>query len=106
MSMTDQKSINLNGVRTLAPGQTIWDSKVRGFGARRQKGSGVSYILVYRTKEGRQRWHTIGRHGSPWTPDLARKEALRILREVVAGGDPAAEKSAMRKGATVADLCD
>jgi hypothetical protein len=73
--MTDQKSINLNGVRTLAPGQTIWDSKVRGFGARRQKGSGVSYILVYRTKEGRQRWHTIGRHGSPWTPDLARKEA-------------------------------
>jgi integrase len=106
MSMTDQKSISLNGVRTLAPGQTIWDSKVRGFGARRQKGSGVSYILVYRTKEGRQRWHTIGRHGSPWTPDLARKEALRILWEVVAGGDPAAERSAMRKAATVADLCD
>src|ERR1700732_3216473 len=104
--MTDQKTINLNGVRTLAPDQTIWDSKVTGYGARRQKGSDVSYFVVYRTKEGRQRWYTIGRHGSPWTPDLARKEALRILREVVAGGDPAAEKSAMRKGATVADLCD
>jgi integrase len=37
---------------------------------------------------------------------LARKEALRILWEVIAGGDPAAERSAMRKAATVADLCD
>jgi Arm DNA-binding domain/Phage integrase, N-terminal SAM-like domain len=106
MSMTDQKSINLNGVRALALGQTIWDSKVKGFVARRQKGSGVSYIVFYRTKEGRQRWYTIGRHGSPWTPDLAHKEALRILLEVAGGGDPAAEKSTMRKGATVADLCD
>jgi hypothetical protein len=72
-------TIGLNDVRALALGQTIWDAKVKGFGARRQKGPGVTYVLYYRTKEGRQRWYTIGTHGSPWTPDLARKEALRLL---------------------------
>ena len=35
----------------------------------------------YRTKEGRQRWFTIGRHGAPWTPESARLEARRLLAE-------------------------
>ena len=53
------------------------------------------YALKYRTGEGRQRWHTIGRHGAPWTPDTARNEAQRLLTEVVQGKDPAAQKLAM-----------
>jgi integrase len=66
----------------------------------------VSYVLIYRTREGRQRWHTIGRQGAPWTPDTAREEAKRLLGEVVNGIDPSAVKQAKRKAATISDLCD
>lgn len=104
------KRIGLKDVRALGEGEIVWDGTVPGFGARRQKGDCVTYLLKYRTAEGRQRWFTIGRHGSPWTPDLARDEALRILGAVkgVTGSrrDPAAEKSSARKATTVAELCD
>lgn len=104
--MTGRKRIGLREVRALAPGRVIWDSVVPGFGARRQRSAAVAYVLFYRTVEGRQRWHTIGRHGAPWTPDNARDEARRILGEIVKGTDPAAEKRAKRKAETVAELCD
>jgi integrase len=100
------KRIGLKEVRALAPGETVWDAAVPSFGARRQKGLAVAYVLKFRTTEGRQRWHTIGRHGAPWTPDTAREEAKRLLGEVVTGGDPAAAKGAKRNAATVADLCE
>src|SRR3954468_17529244 len=90
----------------MSPGEVIWDTVVRGLGARRQAGP-VSYILRSRTAEGRQRSYTIGKHGSPWTPDTARDEARRLLGAVVQGGDPAAVKAVRRQVAlTVADLCD
>jgi hypothetical protein len=97
--------IGLRDLRSLQPDQTIWDGSVSGFGARRQGGTVVSYIVVYRTREGRQRTYTIGKHGSPWSPDTARQEARRVLGEVVKGADPLAEKTAGRKAITVADLC-
>jgi integrase len=100
------RKIGLRDVRALTPGQVIWDSGVVGFGARRQKTDAVSYVLIYRTQEGRQRWHTIGRHGAPWTPDTARAEAQRLLGSVVTGGDPAAAKKTKRHAATVSALCD
>jgi len=103
--MSDRHRIGLRDVRALRPGEIIWDT-VPGFGARRQKSAAVGYFLKYRTKEGRQRWHTIGRHGAPWTPETAREEAIRILGGVVGGADPAAEKIATRKAKTVAELCD
>jgi integrase len=101
-----ENRIGLREVKALPPNTTVWDAAVSGFGARRQRGKGVSYVLIYRTGDGRQRWHTIGRHGAPWTPDAARDEARRLLGEVARGSDPAAEKSAKRKAATVAVLCD
>lgn len=101
-----QKRIGLKDIRALKPGEIIWDGAVGGFHARRQKSKTVSYIVVYRTAEGRQRWQTIGRHGSPWTPDTAREAAKRILGHVVDGADPAAEKHSKRKAASVAELCD
>ena len=76
-----------------------------GFGARRQSGQIVSYIVVYRTREGRQRTYTIGKHGSPWSPDTARQEALRVLGEVVKGADPLADKITGRKAITITELC-
>jgi hypothetical protein len=36
---------------------------------------------------GRQRFVTIGPHGAPWTPELARKQAKRLLGLVANGKD-------------------
>ncbi len=104
--MAVRKRIGLREIRALKSGETIWDSAVPAFGARRQRSKAVAYVLFYRTGEGRQRWHTIGRHGAPWTPDKAREEAKRILAEVIAGNDPAALKQSKRNAATVSELCD
>ena len=100
------KRIGLRDVRKIGHGETIWDATMPGFGARRQESEVVSYILKYRTKEGRQRWLTIGKHGAPWTPDAAREAALKFLGAVSDGNDPAAEKTAKRRAATVSELCD
>jgi integrase len=101
-----EKRIGLREIRALAPSETVWDAAVPGFGARRQTGKAVAYVLKFRTAEGRQRWHTIGRHGAPWTPDTAREEARRLLGSVAEGADPAALKQSKRKAATVSELCD
>ena len=103
---TPNKRIGLKEIRALKPGEIVWDGAVGGFHARRQKSNTVSYILTYRTAEGRQRWQTIGRHGSPWTPETAREAAKRLLGEVAKGADPAADKMAKRRAATVSELCD
>jgi Arm DNA-binding domain len=101
--------ITIKSVAAIPLNGTVWDNgrgAVAGFGARRQKGEAVAYVLKYRTASGRQRWHTIGRHGAPWTPDLARAEARRVLGEVTKGGDPAEEKLQGRKAKTVSELSD
>lgn len=78
-------------VERLAPGSGwLWDTTVKGFGARRQVDA-VCYYLRYRWG-GQQRMKAIGRHGSPWTPDTARTEALRLLGLVAARVDPATER--------------
>lgn len=92
-------------VAALPPGTVVWDSVVLGFGARRQVGP-VSFILRYRTHLGRQRTFTIGRSGSPWTAQAARAEALRLLGEVVGGGDPSADKRTRQAMMTISALCD
>lgn len=101
--------LTIKTVSALKAGSVAWDNgkgAVMGFGVRRQKGDAIAYILKYRTAEGRQRWHTIGRHGSPWTPDEARMEARRILANVANGSDPAGEKQETRKAQTVSELCE
>src|ERR1700730_1607217 len=105
-AMVERRRIGLREVRALGPGEIIWDAAVAGFHARRQRGPAVTYAVFYRTKEGRQRWQKIGRHGAPWTPEKAREEAVRILGNVADGADPAADKMATRKAMTVAELCD
>jgi integrase len=103
--MVSARRIGKRDIDALQPGQVIWDGEISGFGARRQV-EAASYVLIYRTAEGRQRWHTIGRHGSPWTPDTARREARRLLGSVAGGLDPAALKRAKRNAQSVAELCD
>jgi hypothetical protein len=72
---------------------------VKGFGARRQT-DGVFYYLRYRAG-GRQRMQSIGRHGSPWTPDTARTEAKKLLGLVAGGKDPSRTRQSETFSATV-----
>jgi len=104
--MRERERIGQRHIKSLQSGEVVWDSAVIGFGARRQRSEAVSYFVFYRTVGGRQRWHTIGRHGAPWVPDTPRDEARRLLGDVARGEDPAGAKQAVRKGVTVGELCD
>lgn len=84
---------------------TYWDADVKGFGVRLNPGGRRVYVVKYRVA-GRQRWFTIGEHGSPWTPDQARDRALQILRAAADGKDPQSEKQERRGDLTVAALID
>lgn len=77
-------------VDKIEPGQTLRDVELKGFGIRCQKGA-PSYFLQ-RKINGRLRWFTIGPHGSPWTPDTARREAMRLLVTISEGDDPRAQR--------------
>jgi integrase len=81
--------ITIRSVAGLAPGSYVSDAVVQGFGVRRQK-DGAYYYLRFR-KNGVQQMRSIGRHGSPWTPDTARNEAKRLLGLAVGGDDPFAK---------------
>lgn len=75
----------------------LWDTEVKGFGMRLSVQSNTrAYFLQYRVKgSGQERSITIGRHGDPWTPELARTRALELkvqmLGDGVTGVDPVAE---------------
>jgi integrase len=91
-------------VDAFRPGALVWDADVKGFGVRCQRAAKV-YILKTRIN-GKPRWLTIGRHGAPWTPETARREARKLLGEIAAGRDPAAEREDARRDLTIAELCD
>jgi integrase len=92
-------------VDAMKPGdKPIWDAEVKGFGVRCQGRSKV-YMLKYRIG-GRQRWYTIGTHGSPWTPKQARQRALKLLGSVADGKDPAETRDVEKADLSVSALCD
>ena len=82
--------ITKSTVERLPVNEVLWDQSLNGFGARRQLRH-VHYLLRYRLN-GKQRFISIGRHGSPWTPDTARTEAHRLLGLVASKTDPASER--------------
>jgi integrase len=73
-------------IAKLPPGSALWDTEVRGFGVRRQT-AGTFFYLRYSVGS-RQRFRSIGRFGSPWTVEQARKHALQALGQVVGGDAP------------------
>jgi integrase len=96
--------IGLRDVAAMPPNSIIWDDQIKGFCVRRQFSELVTFSVVYRTRDGVQRWHKIGRW-PVFTPHLAKQEAIKILRSVALGEDPSAERQAMRNAMTVAQLC-
>lgn len=78
----------------------IWDDMIPAFGLRVWPSGRKVYVIHYRSG-GRMRRYTIGQHGSPWTADKARDEAIKILARVKNGEDPADERTEQRKAPTV-----
>ena len=71
----------------------IWDSgdrALKGFGLLVMPSGAKSYVFQYRIggRSGRLRRYTIGRHGSPWTPESARERAEELKAQVRVGIDP------------------
>ncbi|WP_169542496.1 tyrosine-type recombinase/integrase [Sphingomonas baiyangensis] len=68
----------------------LWDTELKGFGLKVTPKGAKSYVLQYRLGGRRTptRRYTIGTHGSPWTPDTARRRAHELLTDVRRGIDP------------------
>src|SRR3954466_4045511 len=103
ISQRSQITITKKLVDGMMPGQTIWDAKIRGFGVRCQVHD-KSFVLKCMVK-GRQRFIRIGKHGSPWTVEGARRQALSLLSDIHKGFDPAEVRRQERLRTTVSDLC-
>ncbi|MBT3071447.1 tyrosine-type recombinase/integrase [Rhodomicrobium sp. Az07] len=89
--MADRSRINLATLKTLPPQQVAWDDSLKGFGAKANANGTVTFFVKTRVN-GKQRWFTIGKRGSPWTVETARREALAILANAAEGKDRTEEK--------------
>lgn len=87
----------------LANGVTgfLWDEDLKGFGVKTSSNASASYVVQYRMggRESKTRRYTIGGHGSPWTPAMAREEAARMLMLVAQGVDPVESDKQRRREA-------
>jgi hypothetical protein len=81
------------------------DGALKGFGIRMKPSGAASYLVQYRNKDGRTRRLVIGKVGT-LTPDEARALAGDALKYAAKGGDPSAERHAVRGAITVSELCD
>ena len=82
----------------------LWDTELRGFGARIIPSGLKTFILQYRNADDRSRRIALGRFGAI-TVEQARDLAKIKLGLLAHGKDPAAEVEA-DKAITVAALCD
>jgi integrase len=82
----------------------VWDAEVKGFGLKVTPTGSKTYVLQYRTQEGRSRRFTIGKHGSPWTCEEARTRAIELLRGLTTGSDPLDVKAETKGAFTVERL--
>ena len=80
----------------------IFDSEVRGFAICIYRGGGRAFTLDYRYA-GRQRRMTFGRWPE-WSVSAARTRAKELRRDIDAGGDPLANRGALREAPRVTDL--
>ncbi|WP_137391427.1 tyrosine-type recombinase/integrase [Rhodoligotrophos defluvii] len=82
----------------------VWDTEVRGFGARITAAGAIAFIVNY-TIHGRERRYTFGHY--PHLPAAeARKNAAALRQKVLLGADPMQDREGQRSAPTVDDLCD
>ncbi|KZL05564.1 site-specific integrase [Pseudovibrio sp. Ad26] len=83
----------------------VWDGKLSGFGLQVMPTGRKTFIVQYRTLEGRSRRMTLGKYGE-LTPDQARGQAVDVLAKVRNGEDPTVNRKIIRNAPTVDDLLD
>ena len=83
----------------------IWDDELRGFGLLVLPSGVKSFVVQYRTVSGRSRRCTLGRYGV-LTPNEARDRAGEVLSVVAKGGDPAADRQALKVAPDMNELMD
>ncbi|MBU2034040.1 MAG: site-specific integrase [Alphaproteobacteria bacterium] len=96
---------SIDAVEAGSSSQFLWDTDLKGFGAKITPSGSISYVLQFRMggRETIARRYTIGAHGSPWTPTTARSEAERLLLLVGQGIDPVeADKQRRREAIDLA----
>lgn len=107
-SATDRRRITKRTVDAMKPSAKTWflrDTDLPGFGVRITPAGVKTYVFEWKHGQ-RSRRLSIGRHGAPWTPTAARREALRLRGEVADGNDPAEARAEARTAPTVAELAE
>lgn len=83
----------------------VWDTDLTGFGVRVSGGGAKTFVFVYRTLGGRQRWKTLGRAG-----EVALEQARRLAKVdtgIVAGRqDPLKQTDDARGALTLATVAE
>ena len=110
------KKIGIRSVEALRPGAYIFDTEIRGFGARRLPSKRVQFFYRYRDATGARIRYAIGLWGDGMTVDDARDVALGLATDVRKNNiDPRekeqeakakAQAKAERNTLTVAKVCE
>ncbi|WP_176500244.1 tyrosine-type recombinase/integrase [Sphingomonas sp. HMP9] len=83
-----------------------WDKQLKGYGIRVNPNRTIVFVVQYRMKAkgAKTQTYTIGKYGSPWSPDAAREEARSLLEQVHRGIDPIAQRRTVEAAAEQAAL--
>jgi integrase len=95
-----QVKVTKSVVDSLEKGDTVFDSEIAGFHARRLPSGKITYGYRYRTPDGKRPMLSLGIHGEI-TADQARTLAKKAAGRVADDKDPAAERDAQRAQAEI-----
>lgn len=95
---------SVDALRSAAADYFVWDTHLKGLGVRVSPNGKRVFVLKYRLIGRREtRRLTLGAYG-PLTVVVARKQARRLLGDIVSGTDPARERKASKLLPTVRQL--
>lgn len=96
-------------IKRLSPPESgyviAWDDELKGLGVRVTAAGAKSFIVNYRTRDGRQRRATVGRFPGT-SATAARRRAQELLAGVTLGSDPVEEEQKRRNEMTLGGLVD